>query len=243
MKALKMHFFLIVLFTCLFVQAQPYQYTGSEFVRIVFLTSQDVISKLVPKPLNGNTQGIIVLDIGLQKMEIGLTYHEMILSVPAEINGKSGSYAALLYLDNTLAITQGREIWGFPKYFADITFQKDANHIAAEVSKFNKLLIKADLTLGSPIENYETGDPLVFVHKYIPSVEEGSIDVNQINSVYMSKYIFNKYLGASAKLNINNIPDGSIGEIPIIKILNAYYLEYNCVLGFGKTEYDFLKQK
>jgi len=40
-----------------------------------------------------------------------------------------------LYLNNVFAITAGREIWGFPKYDADIIFQKDANHITAQISK------------------------------------------------------------------------------------------------------------
>ena len=243
MKTKRVKLFLATLFACYLIQAQPYQYKGSEFIRIVFLTSQDVLNRLVPEPLNANPQGLIVLDIGLQKMELGLSYHEMVLSIPVEFNGKTGAYSALLYLNNVFAITGGREIWGFPKYDADIIFQKDANHITARISKDNKLLIEANINLGNTIENYKADDPLIFVQKFIPSAEEGSIDVKKINSVYLSNCTYNKYQEAEAKLIINNIPDGSIGEIPILKILNASYFEYDFVLGFGKVEYDYLKQR
>jgi len=65
----------------------------------------------------------------------------------------------------------------------------------------------------------------------------------KIISVYLSNCTYNKYTEAEAKLIINNIPDASIGEIPILKILNASYFEYDFVLGFGKVEYDYLKQR
>jgi acetoacetate decarboxylase len=179
----------------------------------------------------------------LQKMEIGLSYHEMILNIPVEFNGKTGSSAALLYLNNSIAISSGREIWGFPKYYADISFQKENNHIAVQISQDKKLLIEADVSLGNTIRDYKKDDPLVFVQKFIPSVEKGSIDVKQINSVYLSNCTYSKYQEAEAKLIINSIPDGSVGEIPVIKILKASYFEYSFILGFGKIEYDYLKQK
>ena len=243
MKTKRLELFLAIMFACYLAQAQPYRYKGSEFIRIVFITSQDVLSRLVPEPLNANPQGLMILDIGIQKMESGLSYHEMALSIPVEFNGKTGAYSALLYLNNVFAITGGREIWGFHKYDADLSFQKDTNHIAARISKDNKLLIEANLDLGNTIENYKADDPLLFVQKYIPSAEEGSIDVKKINSVYLTNCVYKKYREAEAKLSINSIPDGSIGEIPILKILNASYFEYDFVLGFGKVEYDYLKQK
>lgn len=224
-------------------QGQPYAYKGSEFIRITFQTSQELINRLVPKPLVTNVEGLINLDIGLQKMEIGLNYHEMILSVPVEFNGKKGVYAAILYLDDARAITPGREIWGFPKYFADISFQKDTNRVTVRISQGEIPLIEAELALGNSINNYKAPDPLSFVLKYIPSIEEGSVDVKQLNSVYLSNYTFTKLRMAQAKLTINSIPDNSVGEIPIIKILSAVYFESNFILGFGKTEYDYLKQK
>jgi acetoacetate decarboxylase len=243
MKFVKLKYFTVALVICCGVQGQPYQYNGSEFISITFQTSQDVINRLVPEPLIANSDGRIILDIGLQKMEIGLHYHEMILSIPCEFDGKMGSFTPLLYLNNADAISGGREIWGFPKYFADISFQKDGRNVTAKISRYDDLLIEADLEIGDTINNYEASDPLAFVLKYIPSVEEGSIDVKQLNSVYSRNFTFTKLQEAEAELTINSIPNASIGEIPIIKILNAYYYESNFVLGFGKIEFDYLKQQ
>ena len=59
----------------------------------------------------------------------------------------------------------------------------------------------------------------------------------------MSNCNYHIFKEAEAKLKINSIPDGSIGEIPILKILDASYFVYDYVLGFGKVEYDYLKQQ
>ena len=234
---------ILLLFFGSLAKSQPYPYKGSEFVSIAFQTSPDLVNKLVPKPLIANTEGLIGIAIGLQRMESGFTYHEMYLAIPVELNGKKGAFIPLMYLNKAMPIYRGREIWGFPKYDAEINFQKDDKKVTASIYKDGKLLIEADLELGNVISNIKGSDNLLFVLKYIPSVEEGSIDVKKLNSVFMTNSTYTKYQEATAKLIINNIPDASIGEIPILKILDASYSESNFILGFGKTEYDYLKQK
>src|SRR5271169_5451234 len=46
------------------------------------------------------------------------SYHEAVISLPVEFQGKPGQYMAYLYLDSDTAIAAGREIWGFPKKYA-----------------------------------------------------------------------------------------------------------------------------
>ena len=243
MKSLKLIMVAVAIAICCSVQGQPYQYNGSEFISITFQTSQDVIDRLVPEPLNANSEGLIILDIGLQKMEIGLNYHEVILSIPVEFNDKNGGFCSLLYLDNADAITGGREIWGYPKYFADISIKKDDKNVTAKVTRRGNVVIEVSVELGKTISIPEAPDPLAFVLKYIPSIEEGSIDVKQLNSVYSSNNTITKLQEAKAKMTINSIPDAAIGEIPIIKILNASYSESNFLLGYGKIEFDYLKNQ
>jgi len=124
-----------------------------------------------------------------------------------------------------------------------LTQEKSEKNATARIYKDEKLLIEAELELGNVINKNIGSDPLIFILKYIPPIEEGSIDVKKLNSVYMSQFTYTKFQEAKAKLIINNIPDASIGEIPVIKILDASFNESNFILGFGKTEYDYLKQK
>jgi len=242
MKFSRLIMIALAISVCCSVQSQPYQYNGSEFISITLQTSQEVINRLVPEPLNANSDGLVILDIGLQKMEIGLNYHEVILSIPVEFNDKFGGFCFLLYLDNSDAIAGGREIWGFPKYFADISFKKDDTNVTAKVTRNGNVVIEVNAELGNTVSIPEASDPLAFILKYIPSIEEGSVDVQQLNSVYSSNYTITKLQEAKAELTIHNIPDASIGEIPIIKILSATYRESNFLLGYGKVEHDYLRK-
>ena len=62
MKSLKLSLIAVSVIICYSVQGQPFQYNGSEFIRITFQTSQDVIDRLVPEPLNANSDGLMILD-------------------------------------------------------------------------------------------------------------------------------------------------------------------------------------
>jgi len=234
-------------------QGQPVKYKGSETISVTFQTNPDVINKLVPAPLKAYAGDIMIISVAFhniesayidnQKQMSDYKYHEMYITIPAVFNGKVGGFMPILYLDKVDPIIAGREIWGFPKFYADIDFQKNEKTATARVSKDGEILIEIELELGNTSDQKVESDPLMFILKYIPSVEEGSVDVKKLNSVYMTNSTYTKYQEATAKLIINNIPDASIGEIPIIRVLNASYNVSNFVLGFGKTEYDYLKQE
>ena len=234
-------------------QGQPVKYKGSETISVTFQTTPDVINKLVPAPLKAYAGDIMIISVAFhniesayidnQKQMSDYKYHEMYITIPAVFNGKVGGFMPILYLDKVDPIIAGREIWGFPKFYADIDFQKNEKTATARVSKDGEILIEIELELGNTSDQKVESDPLMFILKYIPSVEEGSVDVKKLNSVYMTNSTYTKYQEATAKLIINNIPDASIGEIPIIRVLNASYNVSNFVLGFGKTEYDYLKQE
>ena len=232
----------LMLLVCCNAISQPYNYKGSELITIAFQTNPEVVKKLVPEPLVPNQEGIIALAIGIQRIESGLAYHEMYFAIPAGINGKEGLFIPIMYVDDAYPLYMGREIWGFPKYDAKMTFVKDDKQINASISKNGKLLLDVTLVLGNDIPGMKGPDPLVFVLKNIPAIEENMADVKKLNSAILSNYTYLKYQQGSAKMTINYISDGFIGEIPVINILDASYSVVNFTLGFGKTEHDYLKQ-
>ena len=91
--------------------AQPFQYKNSEYLSVTFQTSQELIEKFVPVPLIANKDGVIILEIALQKIDFGFeyAYNEMVLSIPVELNCEKSIFHKLLYLDQTNPITDGRQ--------------------------------------------------------------------------------------------------------------------------------------
>lgn len=244
---------LFLFFFTVVVQGQPVKYKGSETLSITFQTTSEVIKRLVPSPLMAYAGDIMIISVAFhniesayidKKMQISdYNYHEMYLTIPVMFNGRPGGFMPILYLDKVDPIILGREIWGFPKFFADIDFQKNEKTASARVSKDGKLLIVLELELGNLTNQKVESDPLMYIIKYIPSAEEGLVDVKKLISLYSGQFSYSRYQEANGKLTINNIPDASIGEIPVFNILDASYSVNNFVLGYGKVELDYLKQK
>ncbi len=235
------------------VRGQPVTYKGSETLSVTFQTTSEVIKRLVPSPLVAYTGDIMIISVAFHNIESAYIdkkmqmsdykYHEMYLTIPVMFNGKAGGYLPILYLDKVDPIIHGREIWGFPKFFADIDFQKNEKTASARVSKDGKPLIVLELELGSLTSQKVESDPLMYILKYIPSAEEGSVDIKRLISLYSSQFSYSRFQEANGKLTIDNIPDASIGEIPVVSILDASYSVNNFILDYGKVEFDYLKQK
>jgi acetoacetate decarboxylase len=181
-KQLSILIILILIMTNL-SHAQPFQYKNSETLLITFQTSQEVIEQFVPQPLEANKDGIINLEIVIQKMDLGFeyVYNEMILSIPVEYNGVKTVFHKLLYLDKTPPITLGREIWGFPKHHADIIIDKQQQYVSVTISQDENIIIELSAELVENMDNAATVEHQVwFVHKKIRSIEKGEMDVDQL---------------------------------------------------------------
>jgi acetoacetate decarboxylase len=76
-----------------------------------------------------------------------LRYLEMGIGVPASFSDTAGQYAVYLYLDKAGAIVPGREIYGWPKKDAEISFTEDKEGITAQVVRDGVVLADAGLHL------------------------------------------------------------------------------------------------
>lgn len=235
----------VLIFLVLLIPSLSYSqfhYKNSETLLITFQTSQEIIDQFVPQPLVANKNGLINLEIIVQKIDFGseFVYNEMILSVPVEYNGVESVFHKLLYLNKFNPITTGREIWGFPKHHADINIQKDGQFISAIVSQGGNNIITLNAELGENIVDAAPVEHSVwFVHKKIPSIEKGEMDVDELNAVSIDSFKSYNTKTIKSDLTINQIPNENVGTIPVLKIVKSIYFESDFILGFGETLVDY----
>jgi acetoacetate decarboxylase len=147
----------------------------------------------------------------------------------------------LLYLDKISPITGGRERWGFPKHYADIDLKISKQKTSATVTVNGNVVIEMSGVLGNEIESPDiVNHQEWYVHKRIPSIEQGKMDVDELNAVYVDNFRTYNSRILNADIELKSFPHENIGEIPVIKILKAVYFECDFVLGFGRTEFNFL---
>ncbi len=224
----------------------PFQYRGSELVEVTFKTTQETIKKLVPEPLIPNSDNLLSISIGRQIIPslISAGYLEMYVTIPVEYNGKSGQYWTLLYLEDPGAITGGREIWGFPKFGADLEFEKKDNKVSASIVRYGTKLLELSADLGQTNPKTTTIEKsLSFTVKEIPSVEENSPPaILQLNSVNFRNIRYYDYQECNNLVfKLFEVDAGLMPNLPVEEIISAVFYKMDFILDYGKVEYDYLK--
>ena len=223
--------------------APPFQFRDNRIITILFETTPEVIQALVPKPLVPNLDNLIFIYIGNLNIEppAAVSYMEAGIGVPVSFSKTIGNYAVYLYLDKVVPIVGGREIWGFPKKDADITFIKEGDKITAEVVRNGITLVNASLQLTEQIDPIPSQpNPPWFNLKLIPSVKKNAPpDVMQLTSTLVNSEPKELHRGKAA-LEFSSSPSDPLGKIKVIKIVNATYTVNDFLLDYGDVLYDYL---
>jgi len=175
---------------------------------------------------------------------VGLPYLEAGVSVPAALEGRPGTYYVYLYLDRAAPIVGGREIYGFPKKEAEITFVEEKGRVGATVTRRGSPLVRASLELGDPLPIQASAGPgIAYNLKLIPSVvSDAPPDVLQLTACSVESTL-KELLGGVAHLELLSGPEDLLAEIPVLKIVGATFSVADMVLGAGTVAHDYLAQR
>jgi acetoacetate decarboxylase len=149
---------------------------------VVYETDIENVRKVIPEPLEARTNKVITW---VSEFDLGTTqgaFKEMAIYVQVKFGDIEGDYEPFLYVNSTLPLTAGREIWGFQKKMADIGLYPEMEAVRGQVNRLGHQIMK---TLVVP-EYVATMDEVpwstggVFSLKYIPGAEEGEEPLRQL---------------------------------------------------------------
>ncbi len=222
----------------------PFAYKNTKAMVILFTTTPDALRKIVPKPLVPNPGNLMFVVI--QALNTGgFEYNEVVLGAPAAFKGKPVNYFAYLLLDKAEAISGGREIYGFPKKFGQITIEEKNGRVTARASRWGATLIDAaiELVRSVPPGTEEPAVPGVNL-KLIPSVKKGALpDVKQLTSTLAENYRLHGAKEGPATLSLGGSPYDPLHLIPVKTVLGGRYSISDSTLTFGEVLYDYLTNK
>ena len=221
----------------------PYRYRDSPLMVIPFVAEPGVTRRLVPEPLEPNSDDIAYIAIGhLHNDKLGST-HEAFVVVPSSDGERVGNYAVFLYLENDACVTSGREIWGWPKKLGEIAFTENRDRADAVVRRRGADLMRAGL---SGLQDASPADldlsPVWFNLKIIPSVVEGAPpEVSQITATTFSDLeVTNVRRGRSALQLGDGAEDPLARLIGIREVLDGHRMTLSFRLLHGEIVHDHL---
>jgi acetoacetate decarboxylase len=96
----------------------PYRFVNREFLVITYRTDAAKLRAVVPEPLEFS-EPLVKFEFIRMPDSTGFgDYTEAGQVIPVRFNGASGGYTHAMYLNDGPPIFGGRELWGFPKKYA-----------------------------------------------------------------------------------------------------------------------------
>lgn len=223
----------------------PYQYRNNEMFTLQVETDPDYLRSLVPEPMVPNLDNLLVIYVGsLHVSEPSqISYGEAGLMVPVTLNGRSGTYLPVLYLNEIELLTSGREVWGFPKFPASVFFERDERGVQARVTESGVNIMELQMDFrkaGFPIPVYDREH---FLLKSIPSVDGKGYDVRQINTCRVRNDQRKEIWEGDANLELRSTDKNPLGDIPIKRIASSVYTVGDIILDTGELIYDYLAEE
>lgn len=222
----------------------PYKYEGNKFIVFYFKSTPEVLKALVPAPLEPKVDGEIMLYISWLNIvdPEPYSYYEAALTIPCSYGETEGDYMPILYLDSTLGVVGGRELYGYRKIDAKITIEEEDGLISARVERDGVLIMKATVKPGESLSSVPPQpDSPTFNIKEIPSAETNDTPaLKRLISVTLEDVKINKVAFGEGTLEFGSAPRDPLASIPILEITQSLYAERDFTLGFGKVLFDFL---
>jgi acetoacetate decarboxylase len=168
----------------------PHSWKGVRSVVMAFQPDPAGLAAVLPPVLEpGEGAGIVtMLSYGWGDGHRTHPFNEAVVLVPVKLDGAEGNFVPFIYVTTDEAMIAGREIAGWPKKLADITWERDGDRFHGSVTRWGSTIIDIEgdfATLpeddGSMAALMSNGQRPTFNYKLIPGPGE-EIEVEEITS-------------------------------------------------------------
>jgi acetoacetate decarboxylase len=117
-------------------------------------------------------------------------FKELVVSVPVRVGSVEGNYVPYIYVTTDEALIPGREICGFPKKLANVTWERDGDRFRGSVTRWDKCILSLEGTISGPMPQemaamqVEAASRPSINYKLIPG-PDGGIEIEEITAVQL----------------------------------------------------------
>lgn len=215
-------------------------FTDAEMLWLVWETTPEAISTLLPPPLKPAAKPVAVAFLAdYPSTNFSVPYKESALLIRASYKGSEGYYCLSMPVTDDMAMAGGREGWGYPKKMANISFSRtgDSAEGYTERHGIKFMQVKAKLT-NKVNDNNAALDELLalginpngefsdrsFLFKHSPSpVANGIFDYPPLLVEGFTRMRPKKFLWAETEIDITPSKYDPWGEVPVERMLGGFY--------------------
>lgn len=225
----------------------PARYRNGRFQYVYFRADVSAVDRVLPECFEPSDDGFCVA-IGLSipwSANYG-SFDESVLLVKCTYEGETGYFAPVVFLNSRGSIPAGREIYGTPKVFADMTVSMDERVMVTETN----LAGTSVLSIRSTMQRTVNVDQLPVLRpawrlKVIPRADGKGADVMQLIdcSRTASDVSFHVCCAGEGVVQFQPSPTYDLSDFVPRELLGAHYVEMDYTEGYAEITRDFLSER
>ena len=173
----------------------PHHFSDVHGIQILCKAPKGAIKRALAKPLEPVGDGdlfVLLLAWTPDVEKQGYNVHEIAINAPVQWNNKIGNTTLIEYIDSDMGLIAGREIYGWPKKMADITWSKTATGWMIIANKMKDqgsvplMKVEYNISDSTPEVKWPDMGPTYLVRR-IPNASPSTPSLNQIVCVGCSQ--------------------------------------------------------
>jgi acetoacetate decarboxylase len=223
----------------------PYRYVDREFLVITYRTDPDRLRAVVPEPLQFDEPLVRFEFIRMPDSTGFGDYTESGQVIPVRLGNEIGGYSHAMYLNDGPPIFGGRELWGFPKKYAQPALEVHRDTLVGTLD-YGPVRV-ATGTMGFKhwtLDHHAALASLAqpnFLLKIVPHVD-GSPRICELVRYRLEDVTLKGVWGGPAALDLRAHALAPVAELPVLEVVSAVHLLADLTLGLGSVVHDYLAQ-
>jgi acetoacetate decarboxylase len=221
----------------------PYRFVNREFLIITYRTDPQKLRVVVPEPLEIDDPLVKFEFIRMPDSTGFGDYTESGQVIPVRLGKETGGYTHAMYLNDGPPIFGGRELWGFPKKFAQPSLEVDRDTLVGTLD-YGPVRI-ATGTMGFKHVAADHAAVLKalaapnFLLKIIPHVD-GTPRICELVRYELQDINLKGAWTGPAALDLHPHALAPVAELPVLEIVSAVHILADITLGLGSVVHDYL---
>lgn len=223
----------------------PYRFFNREYLVITYRTDPYKLRAAVPEPL------MVDMDNPLVKYEFMRMpdstgfgdYTESGQVIPVTFKGVKGGYSHNMFLNDEAPIAGGRELWGFPKEYAEPSLRVEKDALVGTLDMGS--IRVATATMGYKYKEEDKAAALEamkapgYLLKIIPHVD-GTPRICELVEYPLEDIDLKWVYSGPAGLELFSHALANVADLPVVEIVSASHFKADLTLGMGKVIHDYL---
>jgi acetoacetate decarboxylase len=222
----------------------PYRLVDREYLIITYRTDGAALEAVVPEPLTFDEPLVKYEFIRMPDSTGFGDYVESGQVIPVKFKGQEGGYCHAMFLNDGPPIYGGRELWGFPKKYAEPRLGVDKDTLVGTLN-YGPIRV-ATATMGFKHKALDKGAVATelakpnFLLKIIPHVD-GSPRILELVDYRLEDIVLKGAWSGPATLELEPHALAPIATLPVREIVSATHIIADLTLGLGKVVHDYLE--